>query len=78
MDVIFLTLNQLNIGDKAKVLCVYESDLKKRFKEIGILNGSYIECLYKSPFSDPRVYLVKGTFISIRNEDASTILVEVI
>lgn len=78
MDVICLELNQLNIGKKAIILDVLKSDLKRRFSELGILKGNLIECIYESPFRNPRAYLVNGTFISIRNEDAASIKVEVI
>ena len=78
MDVIFLKLNQLGIGDKAIISYIAESDLTRRLKDIGILKGNAIECVYESPFSDPRVYLIKGAFFSIRNCDASTVIVEVI
>jgi ferrous iron transport protein A len=69
-------LNQLKVGEKSKILTVLDSDLKRRFMELGIISGNEIECVLQSPFLDPKAYLVKGSLIAIRLDDALTIVVE--
>lgn len=69
-----MTLNLLEIGQVAKVKKVTKSsELYQRFLDIGIMEGSTIECVLKSPWNNPKAYRVKGTTIAIRNEDASAI-----
>ena len=66
-----MTLKDLNVGDIAKVTLIDEkSNLYQRFMEIGIINGTKIECVLKSPFGDPKAYLIRGTLIAIRECDA--------
>ena len=71
-----MTLNDLKVGDIAKVVFVDgNSSLYQRFIDIGIINGTKIECVLKSPFGDPKAYLIRGTIIAIRNCDAQGITV---
>ena len=46
-----------------------------RLEELGIIKGSIIKCELISPFNDPKAYLIKGSTIAIRNEDAKDIKV---
>ena len=69
-----MTLNNLKIGDVATVTYVDEtSNLYQRFIDMGIINGTKIECVLKSPFGDPKAYLIRGTIMVIRDCDASKI-----
>lgn len=49
--------------------------LKNRMYDMGILNGSLITPLYKSPFGDPTAYLIKNTVIALREKDCDNIFV---
>lgn len=49
--------------------------MRRRFQELGIVPGTDIACLQKSFFGDIVAYLIKGTVIAIRNEDADGILI---
>lgn len=69
-----MTLNLLEIGQVAKIKKVAKnSELYQRFLDIGIIEGSTIECVLISPWNNPKAYRVKGTTIAIRNEDAKAI-----
>ncbi len=71
-----MTLNFLEIGQVAKVIAIDKnSNLYQRFLDIGITEGSMIECVLKSPWNNPKAYRIKGATIAIRNEDASAIKV---
>ncbi len=50
--------------------------LRRRFMDIGLVEGTPVECLRKSPAGDPKAYLIRGAVIAIRKEDASSVLVE--
>ena len=39
------------------------------------IDGTKIECLFESPFKDPKAYLIRGTIIAIRDCDANGIAI---
>ena len=49
--------------------------IRRRFQDIGITEGPNIVSVIKSPLGDPCAYLVCGSLIAIRNNDAKNILV---
>ena len=55
-----------------------EGYLRRRFMDIGLVEGTLVECLRKSPAGDPKAYLIRGAVIAIRKEDAATVLVEAV
>lgn len=72
-----MTLNFLEIGQIARVLVIdKKSNLYQRFLDIGITENTIIECVLKSPWGNPKAYRIKGATIAIRDEDASTIKVD--
>lgn len=72
-----MTLNLLEIGEKAKVSKVSKnSNLYRRFLDLGITNGEVVECVSESFFKNPRAYLIRGAVIAIRNDDAECVEVE--
>ena len=67
-------LADLQVGQSATVINILgEENIKRRFLDLGIINGSKIECVFKSPFKDPTAYEIKNTTIAIRAEDAKNI-----
>lgn len=73
-----VSLNTLKVGEKGKVIEIKNTEVKRRFLEIGLVKGTCVECILESPFHNPRAYLIKGASIAIRTEDAKNIMVEVI
>lgn len=52
------------------------SDISRRFRDIGIIEGTKIYCILKSPFGDPSAYLIRGALIAIRSDDAQLIAIK--
>lgn len=50
--------------------------MRRRLQDMGIIEGSAIECVMRSPLGDPSAYLVKGALIALRSNDAKEIAVE--
>ncbi|MBW6409572.1 FeoA family protein [Clostridium weizhouense] len=74
-----IPLNSLPIGEKCKVNhLVANGIIRRRFLDLGLINGTEVESLGQSPSGDPIAYLIRGAVIAIRSEDASKILVETI
>ena len=71
-----MCLCDLKVGDKAIVIDnAAPLNIKRRLLDIGLVNGSLVECILKSPFKDPAAYLIKGALIAIRNSDSKNIKV---
>ena len=69
------SLNQLTVGDEAvvtEILCE-----NRRLKDLGLIEGTTVRCILKSPLGDPAAYRIRGAVIAIRKEDALKIEVEV-
>lgn len=72
-------LCDMKVGDKAIVKKVQTNDnIKRRLLDIGLIEGTKIECLLKSPLNDPTAYLIRGAIIAIRKDDCKDIEVDII
>ena len=69
-----VSLSGLIPGEKAKVVYIDIKD--QRLLDIGVIEGTEIEALYRSPFGNPAAYLIRGTVFALRNETAEKIIVE--
>ncbi|MDO5516344.1 MAG: FeoA family protein [Clostridium sp.] len=71
------TLNNIDLDTVCYVKNINaEGSIQRRFLDLGLINGTNILPLSKSPSGDPIAYLIRGTVIAIRSEDASKITVE--
>ena len=70
-----LTLDKLNINESGAVASILsEGAMRRRMIDLGIVEGTRIECIGRSPAGDPSAYLVRGAVIAIRSLDASRIV----
>lgn len=72
-------LYEMKIGDTAiiiKIAC--DNNIKQRILDLGLVRGSKIRPIFKSPSGNPIAYEIRGTTIAIRNDDAKKIYVEII
>ncbi len=53
-----------------------KGELRHRLMDIGLVEGTTVECVRKSPAGDPKAYLIRGAVIALRNEDAATVIME--
>lgn len=71
------TLARLCPGEKAVVRVLKSrGDMRRRLQDIGVVNGTTVECVEKSPLGDPVAYWIRGAVIALRHEDADTVFVE--
>ncbi|MBQ3567126.1 MAG: ferrous iron transport protein A [Oscillospiraceae bacterium] len=71
------TLNKLRQNKTGVVTELKNSGvIRRRLQDLGIIEGTRIECIGKSPLGDPKAYLIKGTLIALRNNDAEKIIVK--
>ena len=70
------SLADIEPGQSAVVRRIGSDDgMKRRFMDIGLLEGTRIECIGKSPLGDPTAFLIRGAVIAIRSEDCRNISV---
>lgn len=72
-----MKLTELKRGEKARIIKIGKiGELKKRLVDMGVTSGEIIKLERDAPLGDPQQYIVKGTGIAIRKEDAKNIEVE--
>lgn len=70
------TLKDLKQGQAATVKSLLSTgSIRRRLQDIGLIEGTKVECLQKSPAGDPVAFLIRGAVIALRSEDSSNILV---
>lgn len=75
----YTTLDKLKIGQRAKVEKVVTAGaMRRRLRDIGIIEGTEIECLQKGPSGDPVAYSIRGSTFAIRNNDSRDVAVRVV
>ena len=49
--------------------------IRRRLRDLGLIEGTPIECVGSSPCGDPHAYLIRGAVIAIRRADSQRISV---
>ena len=71
------TLHSLDEGMTATVIkLMNEGSMRRRLQDIGLIEGTNVLCLQRSPSGDPIAYLIRGTVIALREEDSSKVVVK--
>ncbi len=69
-----MKLKEAEMSSIVKVISIEaKGELRRRFFDLGIIEGTNIEALYRSPFGDPTAYLIRGTVIAMREEESEKI-----
>lgn len=70
------TLNNIELNKTVIIKSIHcSSALHRRFLDLGLIPGTKITPIFSSIFNDPIAYLVRGSVIAIRAEDARNIFV---
>ena len=71
------TLFDLNPGESGIIFRIEgENRLKQRLAEMGFIRGSSVALDKVAPLGDPKIYTLQGYQVSLRNEEAKSILLE--
>ena len=54
-----------------------KGDLRRRLLDLGLVNGTKIKAIFKSPIGNPIAYEVRGTTIALRKEDSKLINIKI-
>lgn len=72
-----ISLKEMQPGQKARIKKILSSgSMRRRLLDIGLIKGTKIECVGKSPAGDPLAFYIRGAVIAIREEDCRNIIVE--
>lgn len=71
-------LAELKAGQQAVVteLNLFDS-MRRRLQDIGLIEGTVVECLGKSPLGDPTAFLIRGAVIALRSDETKRVIVRV-
>ncbi len=56
-------------------LSKFNNAMRRRLNDIGLIPGTRVECLGRSPGGDPSAYLIRGAVIALRRSDSQNILI---
>lgn len=71
-----MLLNELKVGDQAKIIRIADDVFRTKLLEMGIMPGTLVTLMLRAPFNGPLAFSYENTLLSIRNEDAYNIWVE--
>lgn len=71
-----IPLSRLPVGTKANVTAlVSDGPVRRRMLDLGLISGTEIEPLYKSPSGNPVAYRIRGAVIALRSDVSERIMV---
>ena len=72
-----MMLNELQPGGRATVKALYcDGAMSRRLRELGLIAGTPVTCLGRSPLGDPAAYAIRGAVIALRDAEGRKIEVE--
>ena len=70
------SLTNLKVGQRARVTALHSGgSMRRRLQDIGLIAGTEVECVQKSPAGDPVAYLIRGALIALRSEDSARVMI---
>lgn len=71
------TLDMLEEGESAQVASLHLCGaIRRRLQDIGLIAGTTVRCLQKSPSGDPAAYRIRGAVIALRRADARGVVLQ--
>lgn len=73
-----ISLREMEPGQRARIKEITATgSIRRRLLDIGLVEGTEIKCVGKSPAGDPAAFSIRGAVIAIRSEDGSNVIAEV-
>ena len=70
------TLNKLPLNYTSNIAMIEHTGLERRLLDLGLVSGTPITALFRSPLGDPTAYEFRGSIIAIREDEAKKILIK--
>ena len=72
------TLSDISPGQRGTVVALSSAgSMRRRLLDIGLIEGTEVECVGRSPGGDPAAFLIRGAVIAIRDADCRDIIVRI-
>lgn len=72
----YFSLDSLPVGESAIVTSLLSGGTERqRIMDLGIIKGTEIKAVQRSPAGDPTAYFFRGTVIALRSSDAKKIII---
>lgn len=72
-----MRLNELAPGGTGRVKGLQtEGAMRRRLLELGLVPGTRVRCLGRSPMGDPAAFEIRGAVIALRARDSAGVLLE--
>ena len=67
-------MNSLAPGEAATVgEILHTGEMRRRLQDIGLIRGTSVECVGRSPLGDPAAYRIRGAIVALRDRDTALI-----
>lgn len=69
---------EINPGEYARVRSLErgEGNIRRRLLDLGLVPGTLIQNIRRSPLGDPTLYAIRGAMIALRKEEAGLVNVD--
>lgn len=68
------SLSELKVGQTGTVSNIETTgSMRRRLLDLGVIEGTKIQCLHKSPSGNPVAYTIRGAVIALRTDDSEKI-----
>lgn len=72
-----LTLGRLRVGQRGVVTSLHaQGIMRRRLLDLGLVPGTIVESIRRSPAGDPTAYSIRGAVIALRSEESCKIYVD--
>ena len=69
-----MKLSKLPLGDKGVVCNLTATGLKRRrLLDLGLIPGTTVKAVRRSPFNEPTAFIIRGTTIALRKEETDLV-----
>lgn len=70
-------LSTLKPGEQGVVVSLSGGhDIRRRLQDLGLIAGTKVLCLQKSPLGDPTAFAIRGAVVALREEDSSNVSID--
>lgn len=69
-------LSELPQGKSGMVAEILVRDeMRRRLQDLGLMPGTCVECVGKSPLGDPKAFLIRGAVVALRSEESERVVI---
>ncbi len=69
------TLQDIQPGERAVIHALASGGrMRRRLLDLGLIEGTEVECIGTAPSGDPRAFFIRGAVIALRAEDCRDVL----